>query len=116
MAEKKPANHTPARVERHDDLGPDGVERTPHQRALLRIVGLAKVVSANEMRVPFEPADQRIALAIFDLGGFRKATHARPKAISFSLPNLGENAHATDAGGVSHAFDHIGEQSLDVVK
>ena len=68
------------------------------------------------MRVQFEPADQRIAFAIFDLGRFGKTTQTGAKPIAITLPDLGENTYTADARGIGHTFDNAGEHSLDVVK
>jgi hypothetical protein len=116
VTKEKPADDTPVRVQRDDDFGPKGVERTPHQSALRLIECLSEVAPVNDMRVQFEPANQRIALAIFDLSSFGKATQPGAKPIMITLPDFGKNAYTADASGIGHAFDNAGEQSLNVIK
>ena len=47
VTKENPADDTPARVQRDDDLGPKCVERTPHQSALRLIDDLSQIASAN---------------------------------------------------------------------
>ncbi len=65
---------------------------------------LGQGAPGDQMRVQFEPADQRVALAIFDLGSLRKTPQAGPKSITVALPDFRENADASDPGGVGHAL------------
>jgi hypothetical protein len=84
--------------------------------ALRLIECLGQVASANEMRVQFEPADQRVAFTIFDFRSFGKTTQAGSKPILVTLPDLGKNPDTAYARGIGHTFNNAGEQGLDVVK
>ena len=116
VTKEEPANNVSARMERHDDLSPKCVEGAAHQGALLLIGRFSEIASANDVGVQFEPPDQRIALAIFDLRRFGKAPQAGSQPIAVALPDLGKNTYAADSGGVGCALDHAGQQGLDVVK
>jgi hypothetical protein len=116
VTKEKPADDTSACMQWDDDFGAKSIERTFHQTALCLIGCLREVASANEMRVQLKPSDQRISLAIFDLGGFRKTMQPGPKPISVTLSDLGKNTDSADTGGIGHALDDADEQRLDVVK
>ena len=59
---------------------PNSIERAAHERALRRIDACGEIAAADQVRVQFEPADQRIALAVFELVRFRQAAQAGAQA------------------------------------
>ena len=116
MPEKEPPDDSAPSVQRHDDFGAEGIERAPHDIALSLADGLGEIASGDEVCMQFEPADEGIAFAIFDLVGFGQAAQSSPQTIPVALPDFRKNAHAPDAGGIGYALDHAGEQSLDVIE
>ena len=116
MAKKKPSDDPAMRMQRHDDLGAKSIERAAHEKTLSLIGRLREIVAADQMGMEFEPADQRIAFAIFHLVCFGQATQAGAEPVTFALPDPGKNADARDAGSISHPFGHAGQQCFHVFK
>ena len=68
------------------------------------------------MRVQFEPAHQRVALAEFHLVRFRQTAQAGAEPITIPLSNLRKNSDARHAGGIRDAFHNTGEKCIDIVE
>src|SRR5438552_14594672 len=68
------------------------------------------------MSVEFQPANKLIALAIFEIGSFRKTTQSGAELIATTWSGSEKNAYASDSSCISDAFDHAGQQGIGLVK
>ncbi len=116
VAKKEPADDPAARVQRHNHFGAESIEGAPHHCALRGIRRVGEIAPADQVGVKFEPAHQRIALAVFDLVGFRKAAQARAQPIAIALPDARKNSDAGNTRRIGHALDQVGEQRFHVIE
>jgi hypothetical protein len=68
------------------------------------------------MRMQFEPAHERIALAKFHVMCFGQTAQAGSEPITIAVADFGKNTNARNACGISDTFHNAGKQRIDVLK
>src|SRR5205807_3616605 len=116
MTEKQPTDDASTRIKRHDHFRAERVKRAAKLRSLCLMRRLRKIGAGDQMRVQFEPAHQRVALAEFHLVRFRQTAQAGAEPITIPLSNLRKNSDARHAGGIRDAFHNTGEKYIDIVE
>ena len=71
---------------------------------------------ADEMRMTFKPADERVKRLKRYGAGVIQTAKSRPQPIGRLIVQAGKHAHSRAPSGGSNAFDHLIEEFLDVVK
>src|SRR5207244_7389381 len=116
MPKKQPADDASARVQRHDHLGSESIEAAAQQRALRAINRLRERIARDQMRLPFKPAHERVALAKFQLGRFRQTAQACAQPVPVALADFGKNADPGYTRSIREIFHHTAQQRIDRVE
>src|SRR3954464_7824543 len=116
MSEEEPAHDPRARVERHHDLGPKSIQRSPQDGALPPISDLGESGTTNQMGVQLEPTHQWIALGEFNFSRLGQAAHPGAQSIWFAFMAARKNAKARHAGSVRDIFDYAGQKRVEILE
>src|SRR5437868_4526162 len=114
MAEKQPSDDSPSSIKRNDDFRSEIIQGTAQQQALAAIAGFVKGCPTDQVSVTLKPADQRIALAIFNFRCFRQAAKAGSKTVAAALADPGENSDPCHSRRIRNCLHNSVEKRFNV--